>query len=365
MIPIARPVLEAEERDALLEVLASGHLVQGRRVEAFETRFARYLGTQEAVATNSGTAALHCALLALGVGPGDEVIVPAITFFACAAMVAACGATPVVVDVREEDCTLDPGAAAEAVTPATRGLMPVHLFGRAAAMPPLLDLAEERDLFLLEDACQAHGATVADGKVGTLGDAGCFSFYPSKLITTGEGGMVVTDRRDLAETCRRVRNHGAPRKYHHERLGYNYRMTDLAGALGLVQLKKLDAFIEARIRNATYLTDRLADLDGLTVPGVPEGRGHVFYQYVVRVEDDFPLDRDSVVEGLREQGVEARPSYPRPVHRQPAFPSLGRAAPCPTAERVLPRMLEVPVHPSLRPEDLASIVAALESLADA
>lgn len=361
-VPIARPILGKEEREAVLHVLDSGHLVQGERVADFEDLFAKYVGSSHAVATSSGTAAIHAALKALGIGPGDEVILPAITFFSCAAMVAACGATPVAVDVSVDTYTLDPDRVADALTAETRAVMPVHLFGQPADLAPLADLAEDHDLAVLEDACQAHGATYQDRRIGSFGRAGCFSFYPSKLITTGEGGIVVTDVEDIADYVRKFRSHGEAGKYGHEMLGFNYRMTDLAAAMGIEQMKRIDGFIEARSRNATYLTDSLEGVEGLETPQVAKDRTHVFYQYILRVEDALPHSRDELVAALRTRGIESRPSYPRPIHAQVAFKSWGRAAECPVAERVLPRMLEIPVHPSLTQADLEAIVGALESL---
>ncbi|MEE9197768.1 MAG: DegT/DnrJ/EryC1/StrS family aminotransferase [bacterium] len=363
MIPIARPALGEEEVRALAEVLRSGRLAQGPQVRAFESRFADYIGTDYAVATNSGTAALHASLHALEVHPGDEIILPAITFFSSAAMVAAAGGTPVVVDVRVEDYNIDAERAAEAVTAATRGIMPVHMYGQPADMGPLLDLAEDKNLFVLEDACESHGATYEGSRAGSIGEAGCFSFYPTKVMTTGEGGMVTTDDTAVASDCRMFRDHGAQTKYQHEFLGFNYRMTELAAAIGLEQLKKVDAFLEARAQNASRLSRGLQALEGLEIPKVRPGRTHVWYQYIVRVTDEFPLTRGEVVTELAARGVEARPSYPMAVHQQKAFASFGRAAPCPVAEATLPRMLELPVHPSLSPADLETVVKSLRAIA--
>ncbi len=354
--------MEEEEKNAVLRVLESGHLVQGAKVEEFEALFSDFVGTKGAVATNSGTSAIHTALTALGVGPGDEVILPAITFFSCAAMVAACGATPVVVDVEREDYTMSPAEAAVAVNPATKALMPVHIYGQPADMGAILDLASDHDIAVLEDGCQSHGARYEDSMVGSMGSVGCFSFYPSKIMTTGEGGMLVTNDEEVAEHSRMFRNHGARAKYSHEILGFNYRMTDLAAALGIEQLRRVDNFIDARTRNAALLSNGLAGIDGLTPPEVQVGRTHVFYQYVIRVTEEYPLGRDEVMARLGQKGVESRPSYPMPIHRQRAFEGVGRAADCPVAEAVLPQMLEIPVHPSLTSEDLETIVEAISSL---
>ncbi|MFQ5918816.1 MAG: DegT/DnrJ/EryC1/StrS family aminotransferase [Thermoplasmata archaeon] len=363
LIPIARPALDEEEIQALAEVLRSGRLAQGPQVRAFEARFADFIGTDHAVATSSGTAALHTALHALGVQPGDEVILPAITFFSSAAMVAAAGGTPVVVDVRAEDYNLEPEEAAKAVTPATTGIMPVHMYGQPAEMGPLRDLAEDKDLFLLEDACESVGATYGGSPVGSLGAAGCFSFYPTKVITTGEGGMVTTNDEAVASACRMFRDHGVRTKYQHEFPGFNYRMTELAAAIGLEQLKKLDGFLKARAEHAARLSEGLQWLEGLEAPHVLQGRTHVWYQYIVRITEAFPLSRDDVVRQLADRGVEARPSYPMAIHHQKAFASLGRAGPCPVAEAALPQMLELPVHPSLSTSDLEQVVNSLREIA--
>lgn len=362
LIPIARPVIGEEEKAAVLRVLQSGFLAQGERVREFEDLFSPFVGTKTAVATSSGTSALHSALHALGLKPGDEVILPAITFFSCASMVAACGATPVVVDVGEEDYGLDPERASEAVTSATKAVMAVHMYGQPANMRAVLDLAEDDELFVIEDACQAHGARYGGSVVGSIGTVGCFSFYPTKIISTGEGGMVTTDDEEIAVQCRMFRDQGASKKYHHEFLGYNYRMTDMAAAIGIEQLKKIDAFIQARVRNAAYLTKVLEEIEGIEAPKVMSGRSHVFYQYVLRVDDDFPLGRDDVVAGLREAGVESRPCYPMPIHKQRAFRSFGRSRECPVAERIVSQMLEIPVHPSLSSSDLETIARALTAL---
>ncbi len=363
MIPIARPSIQREEREAVLRVLQSYFLTQGERVREFEGLFSDYVGTEYAVATNSGTAALHTALCALGLHEGDEVILPAITFFSCAAMIARCGATPVVADVGGEDYNLSSESLAEAITPATKAIMAVHMYGQPADMGAICDLAKERGVPVIEDACQAHGARYGKSRVGSLGTVGCFSFYPTKVITTGEGGMVTTDDGGIADHSRMFRNHGASRKYHHEFLGHNYRMTEIAAALGIEQLARIEDFIQARSHNANYLSKALATIDGLEPPPVLPKRTHVFYQYIIRVTREFPLKRDEVVARLGDLGVESRPSYPVPIHRQPAFQGVGRSAECPVAEMILPQMLELPVHPLLSEADLQTIASALETLA--
>ncbi len=362
MIPIARPLIQREEREAVLRVLHGHALAQGDRVHEFEDLFSDFVGTEHAVATNSGTAAIHAALCALELREGDEVVLPAITFFSCAAMIARCCATPVVADVGEADYNLSPDSLAEAITPATKAIMAVHMYGQPADMGAIGDLAEEREIPIIEDACQSHGARYGQSRVGSLGRVGCFSFYPTKLVTTGEGGMVTSDDGGIAKFGRMFRDHGASRKYHHEFLGYNYRMTEIAAALGIEQLGKIEGFIRARSDNAKALSKTLATIDGLDPPQVLPERTHVFYQYLVRVTEEFPLKRDEVVVRLKNLGVESRPSYPMPIHQQPAFQGVGRSAGCPVAERILPQMLELPVHPLLSNADLRTIANALETL---
>ncbi len=363
MIPIARPAFDEAERRAVLEVLDSGQLAQGPRVEAFEKRFAAYIGRRHGVAVANGTAALHLALLAHGVGKGDEVVIPAVTFFACAATPLLCGGKPTYADVDPNLYTIDAASARKATTMRTRVVMPVHLYGQTAEMDPLRELAEERDLVVLEDACQAHGAEYHGRKAGNLGTTACFSFYPSKNMTTGEGGIVVTDDAEVAEAVRLLRDQGQTAKYEHARIGYNYRMTEIAAAIGLVQLEKLDRFVQARRANAARLTKELQEIEGLVPPAEGNWMLHAFYQYIVRVERGFALDRDALVERLRDSGVGARASYPMPVYRQKALGPISPKPRCRTAEAVLPRLLEVPVHPLVSTEDIATIASAIRSIA--
>src|SRR5512136_490826 len=258
MIPIAKPLLGAEELAAVKEVLESGRLVQGPKVEAFEKAFASYLGRKHAIAVATGTAALQVALLAHGIGRGQEVIVPPLTFFASASTVLQAGAKPVFADVDRSSYNLDPAQLPAAITRRTAAVMPVHLYGQTVDMAPVLEAAKDHDVLVIEDACQAHGAEYHGKKAGNLGDSACFSFYATKNMTTGEGGMVVTDRDDVAEKARLLRDHGQTSKYVHASLGYNLRMTEMAAAIGLVQLHKLECWVRKRRENAKALTKGLA-----------------------------------------------------------------------------------------------------------
>jgi dTDP-4-amino-4,6-dideoxygalactose transaminase len=362
VIAIARPALGEEEMAAVRDVLASGRLAQGPKVAAFEERFARYVKRRHAVAVNSGTAALYLALTALDVGAGDEVVVPPLTFFASASTVAACGGLPRFADVEEGTYTMDAEDVEGRIGQATKALMPVDLYGQVATMEPLLDLAEARELRVVEDACQAHGATYRDRPAGSFGDVACFSFYATKNMTTGEGGMIVTDDEEIADSCRLLRDQGQRRKYEHVRLGYNLRMTEIAAAIGLVQLGKLDAFVAQRRRNAARLTEGLQDVSGLVLPREAPDRRHSFYQYVVRVEGGFPLTRDALVAHLNRAGVGARPSYPKPLYAQEALRGLVQDR-CPRAEALIPQLVELPVHPLLREDEVDAVIAAVRTAA--
>src|SRR6266581_2727871 len=310
MISIARPLLGAEEEAAILRVLASGQLAQGEQVAIFERRFAELCQVQEAVAVSSGTAALHLALLAHGIGPGDEVITTAFSFAATANVILLVGATPVFVDIEPDTYTLDPALVGAAITPRTKAIMPVHLYGHPASMKRLKPLAEAHNLVIIEDACQAHAASIDGKPVGSFG-TGCFSFYATKNITTGEGGMVTTNDPEIAERVRLLRNHGQEACYYQIALGYNLRMTELQAALGIAQIGKLEYFTQRRIANATYLTEHLKGT--VQTPVVRPGYRHVFHQYAIRI----PSMRKECMTELRVKGIDTTINYPLPIHQQP------------------------------------------------
>ena len=363
MIPISRPTLGPEEEQAVLEVLRSGKLAQGERVREFESRFATDIGSRHGIATSSGTTALHLAALALGIGAGDEVILPPITFIASAAAILFCGGRPVFSDVEEDTYNLDPLKIKGAITGKTKAIMPVHMYGQGSDMEAIREVAQDHDLSILEDACQSHGASVKGKKLGTWGSLACFSFYPTKNMTTGEGGMILTDEAELADRCRLLRAHGAPEPYRHERLGYNYRMTELAAAIGIEQLKKLGGFIRKRQEHARRLDESLGGTSGIVGPRTRPDRDHVFYQYVVRVEPTAQTNREGLIKAFQGMGVGARACYPMPLYAQPALRKLGINGDCPIAEWVIPKMFELPVYPSLRPEEMEMVCRAVRSLA--
>jgi dTDP-4-amino-4,6-dideoxygalactose transaminase len=355
MIPIAHPLIGQEEKRAVLEVLESGMLAQGSRVAAFEAAFAQYCGTRHAVATSSGTSALHVALLAHDLGPGDEVITTPFTFVASANVIIYVGAQPVFVDIQPETFNIDPRLVEAAITSRTRAILPVHLFGLPADLDALMEIARRHHLAVIEDACQAHGASYRGQRVGSFG-TGCFSFYPTKNMTTAESGMITTNDDLIADRCRLIRQHGSRQRYRHDTLGFNFRMTELQAAIGLVQLEKLEKFNEQRIANARHLTERLR---GVQVPVVPFGSRHVFHQYTVRVSGGR---RDAMLDGLRSRGIGADVYYPLPVHAQPFYRERGHTACLPQAERASREVLSLPVHPGLQSTDLELIVAGVNEL---
>jgi dTDP-4-amino-4,6-dideoxygalactose transaminase len=359
MIPMAKPLIGEEEKQEVLRVLGSGGLAQGSEVKAFEDGFAAALGVKHAVATANGTTALHLALLANGIGPGDEVITVPFTFIASANAVLYCGATPVFVDIEPGSFNMDPDLIEAAITPHTKAILPVHLYGNPADMPRIMAIAERHGLRVIEDACQAHGATIAGRTVGTFG-TGCFSFYPTKNITTAEGGIITTNDDEVADLARMLRAHGMRRRYYHEMLGYNFRMTDVHAAIGVAQLPKLGEFTRRRQANAAYLSARLP-ADKVQVPLVRPDVAHVFHQYTVRVLP--PLERDAVREKLAAAGVGSEVYYPLPVHRQQVYQDRGYGDLCfPVTEEATAQVLSLPVHPALTEQDLAAVVAAVHAL---
>ncbi len=357
-IPIARPIIGEEEIEAVGQVLRSGMLTQGEVVRQFEEQFAEYLGAKNSIAVGNGTIALDLALKALDLQPGDEVISPAFTFIATANCVLYQGAKPVFADVDARTFNIDPEDLKEKITPRTRAVVGVHLYGQPFDLQAMQQICDDHHLTLIEDCAQAHGAEYNGRKVGSFG-IGCFSFYPTKNMTTGEGGMITINDDALAARLRLLRNHGDTGKYNHVMLGYNYRMMNLQAAIGLVQLKRLEEFTAKRIGNAGIL-NRGIRIKGLTTPFQAADVRHVYHQYVVKVEDDFPVSRERLMEHLQARGIGSAVHYPKAVYEQPLYRDLGYAGQiCPVAEDVSRRVLSLPVHPSLHPDDLEYIADAV------
>jgi perosamine synthetase len=352
MIPIAKPLLGKEEIDAVTEVLKSGMIAQGPKVEEFELAFSEYTGSEYAAAVNSGTAALHIALLAHGIGKEDEVITSPFSFIATANSILYTGAKPVFADIEPDTFNIDPERIKEKITSRTRAIMPVHLYGHPADMKAIMEIADDNKLIVIEDACQSHGAECLGKKVGSFG-TGAFSFYPTKNMTTSEGGMLTTDEKEIAEKAKMIRAHGSKIRYLHEMLGFNLRMTDIAAAIGLVQLGKLNKFTEARQRNAEMLSAGLKGLSGLVPAITKAGCTHVFHQYTVRAEK-----RDQLAAFLKERDIGTGVHYPTPIHKQPYYKELGYRDSMPVSEKAVEEVLSLPVHPALSGADIQRIIDA-------
>jgi perosamine synthetase len=362
MIPISKPFIGREEQAAVQRVLESGMLAQGPRVAEFELAFANFIGVRHAIATSNGTTALHTALLAHGVGAGDEVITTPFTFMASINAILYCGARPVLVDI-DESFNLNPALIEAAITGRTKAIMPVHLYGQPANMADIGEIARAHNLVIIEDACQAHGAEFDDRKAGAFG-TGCFSFYATKNMTTGEGGMITTDDDRVAQHARQIISHGMKARYYHEILGHNYRMTDIAAAVGIEQLKKLPAFNARRIDTAHFYNDHLADIPGVITPSIFPRRTHVFHQYTLRFTPDAACTRDEIAHELSAQGIATGIYYPLPVHKQESLQLLiSDQIAFPIADQISSEVLSLPVHPGVSDADRLHIVQSLEAIA--
>ena len=356
-IPPAKPIIGDEEREAVDRVLRSGMIAQGPEVKAFEEEFSEHFGLGRAcVAVNSGTSGLHLGLLSSGIGPGDEVIVPSFTFAATANSVALTGATPVFADIALDDFTLDPASVEVSITDKTKAIMPVHLYGHPAKMAELQAIADKHGLMLFEDAAQAHGASLNGTPVGAFGTFAMFSLYPTKNMTSGEGGMVSAANEEVERNLRLYRNQGMLQQYHNEVVGLNNRMTDIHAAIGRVQLTKVGAWTKQRQDNAAFLS---SNLEGVVVPAVADGAVHVYHQYTIRVAGD----RDGLSKALKDEyNVGSGMFYPVPNHRLKPF---ARDIHLPNTEQAAQEALSLPVHPSLSQGDLERVVEAVNALVKA
>jgi perosamine synthetase len=357
MIPISKPFIGDAEKQAVIEVLESGILAQGPRTAALEEKFAAICGSRYAVATSSGTTALHIALLAHGIGAGDEVITTPFTFIASVNSILYTGARPVFVDIEPDTFNLNPHLLAEAVTPRTRAIMPVHLYGYPCDMDAIMNIAEQHNLLIIEDAAQAIGATYKGRPAGSFG-TGCFSLYATKNVMSGEGGMITTNNDEIAQRCRMIRNHGMQRRYYHDMLGYNFRMTDLHAAIGLAQLDRLETFTARRQANARYLNRHIRTV---CTPVVRAEYSHAWHQYTIRLDND--RDRDLAVKQLNKGGVGTGIFYPVPANKQSHLVELGLGETIlPVAERLAGEVISLPVHPQLSQSDLETIVTEVNRL---
>ncbi|WP_370572429.1 DegT/DnrJ/EryC1/StrS family aminotransferase [Methanomethylovorans sp.] len=354
MISIAKPYLDEAEIEAVTAVLRSGVIAEGPRVAQFEQAFAEYVGVGHAVALNSGTAALHVALMAHGIGKGDEVITSPFSFVATANSIVYTGAKPVFADIEPDTYNISPDQVHEMITSRTKAIMPVHLYGHAADMGAIMEIAEDHNLLVIEDACQAHGATYKGKKVGSFG-TGAFSFYPTKNMTTSEGGIITTDDPDIAARSRMLRAHGSKQRYLHEMIGYNFRMTDISAAIGIVQMGRLPEFTEKRRQNARKLSNGLKDTKNIILPVEKENCSHVYHQYTIRTPR-----RDSLRDTLQEKGVGTGTYYPLCIHQQPLYKEMGYAGSFPNSEKASREVLSIPVHPALSDADINTVIAAIK-----
>ncbi|MHB8399204.1 MAG: DegT/DnrJ/EryC1/StrS family aminotransferase [Candidatus Limnocylindrales bacterium] len=355
MIPPARPDVGPEEAAAVAEVIASGMIVMGRRVAELEERWADYVGVRHAIAVTNGTIAEMCIFAGLGLGPGDEVITVGHTFNATVSSILSTGATPVFVDIEPDTYLIDASRIEAAITPRTRAICPVHLFGLVADMDMITAIADRHGLAVVEDACQAHGATFRGRRAGSWGH-GAFSLYATKNMTTGEGGFVTTNDDRLADWIRLYRNQGMRERYHHEILGYNFRLTDIGAAIGLVQFAKLERNTAKRQALAARYDEAFADLP-IQLPITPEGRTHIFHQYTIGVG----TARDAVVADLLAAGVGVGIYYPIPVHRQPYVLERGIHADLPVTDRIAAGCLSLPMYPGLTADEERTVVAAVRA----
>lgn len=365
MIPIAKPYIGEEEINAVVNVLKSGTIAQGPKVRELEEKFARFCGAKYAVAVNSGTAALHSALYVAGIGEGDEVITTPFTFIATTNTMLMQRAKPVFADIDEETFNIDPEKIKQKITKKTKAIMTVDLYGRACDYDEIKSVAEGKNLKIIEDACQAVDADYKGAKAGNLGDIAGFSFYATKNIACGEGGILTTNNEEYAENAKLFRQHGRSKmtSYEYTSLGYNYRATDISAAIMLEQLKKLHFITKIRIENAAYLSKGLQSTKGIKVPSAEKGNTHVFHQYTIRVQDGFRLSRDKLAEYLSEKGIGNGIYYPKPLHLLEHYKRFGyKAGDFPVAEKASKEVLSLPVHPYLTKEQMDLIISTIAEL---
>jgi len=359
MIPISKPQIGDEEIQAVTEVLKSGMIASGPKVKEFEKNFADYLGVKNAIAVANGTCAIHAALFGVGIKKGDKIITTPFTFIATSNSILHIGAEPVFVDIEPDSFNISPDAIEEVLKAdgnrKIKAILLVHLFGLCCDMDKIISVAKKYDVKIIEDAAQAHGSMYKNQMAGTFGDAATFSMYATKNITTGEGGMVVTNDNAKAEEIRKFINHGSEKTYYHTILGYNYRTTDIEAAIGIVQLKKLDEFNKKRRGNAERLKEKFSKYDWLVLPQCEDKYFHIYHQFTIRVKNGL---RDDLEKYLSEVKIGAKIFYPLPLHKQPLYESMCRGLSLPEAEIAAREVLSLPVHPGLTDDDLKYIEEA-------
>jgi len=360
-LPVAEPLLGDKEMEYVSDCIVSNWISSGGKyINLFEELFAQYCTSAHAVAVSNGTAALHLALLAVDVGPGDEVIVPSFTFISTANAVMYTGAKPIFVDSERETWNIDPKKIQEAITPKTKAIIPVHLYGHPADMDPILDIARIHNLSVIEDAAEAHGAEYKGRKVGSLGDIGIFSFFGNKIITTGEGGMVVTNSSAYAQKIRLFRDHGmsSTKRYWHPVLGYNYRMTNIQAAIGLAQTERVESIIEAKLVIAQRYHGQLKEIEGIVCPPKAEWARNVYWLYSILIEESFGISSEELINELKALGVETRPLFP-PVHTQPIYNTGQQLS---VAEELSAKGVSLPSSAGLQPYEIDRVCQAIKEI---
>jgi perosamine synthetase len=366
MIPVCEPLLGGKEAEYVLDCVNSNWISsQGKYIGLFEEKFAGYCECKYGITTTSGTTALHLALLACGIGPGDEVIIPTYTMIATAYAVIYTGASLVLVDSEPETWNIDISKIEEKITHKTRAILPVHIYGHPCDMDPVMEIARRHNLYVIEDAAEAHGAEYKGRKAGSFGDINCFSFYANKIITTGEGGMVVTNNEKLAAQARRLKDlaHSPAKRFLHDDVGYNYRITNIQAAIGLAQFEMIDKYVEMRRNNARLYNERLKDVRGITIPAEKEWAKNVYWMYSILVQDDFGCSRDVFTAKLKENAIDTRTFF-IPVHQQPVFQEKGlfRNEKYPVAEKISLQGLYLPSSSGLKKEDIDFVCETIKRI---
>ena len=360
-LPVYEPLLTGNELNYVSDCIQSGWISSlGKYIAQFETLFANFCGTHHAVAISNGTAALHLALVCLGIGPGDEVIVPTMTFVATANAVHYTGATPIFVDSELDTWNIDPARIADRITPKTKAIIPVHLYGHPVNMQPILDLAQQHHLFVIEDAAEAHGAEYKGKRVGSLGLINAFSFYGNKIITTGEGGILTTDDDGLAERARFLRDHAMSpdKRYWHPEIGYNYRITNLQAAVGVAQMERIEEFIQRKRWIAQAYNDYLHDIPGIILPPEASWARSVYWMYSILFTDEFPISRDEAGRQLKKEGIDNRPFF-YPIHVMPPYQ---QDLDLPNATYLSQHGMNLPSAVTLTEEDIQRVTSAIRKM---
>lgn len=366
IIPVCEPTLGGNELKYVTQCIQSNWISSaGRFILEFEREFAKVCGAKYGVATTSGTTALHLALVTMGLGPGDEVIIPSFTMIASANTVQHTGATPVLVDSEMETWNMDVSKIEEKITENTKAIMPVHTYGHPCDMDPIMALAEKHDLFVLEDAAEAHGALYKEKTIGSIGDAACFSFYANKIITTGEGGMITTNNEELYQKAANIRDHAFSNDRHfwHKYLAFNFRMTNMQAAIGLAQVERFDELVQTRIDHAELYTSLLKDVPGIVTPPITEGIKNVFWMYSILIQDEFGISRDELRARLAKRGIETRTFF-IPIHLQPLYFEKYKNESFPNAEELCLRGMYLPSASSLTEMEIEMICNSLKKCRD-